>query len=142
MPSVTQTELLREAESIAQIGSWMWDLETNRLTGTDELWRIFDLPASDDARIEDTFLTRVHSAVRVYGGYTGSGHFQIAVASTGIRLNGEQARLCIQRGWRSEEAEWVTGEGNGIGLYVVDRAMKAMGGAVGGYPDRRSRYRI
>jgi signal transduction histidine kinase len=340
--SVSQTDILREAESIAQLGSWVWELETNRLTGTEELWRIFDLPANNDAPIKDTFLVRVHSAdyemvksfldqltfnpesferdftivradrserlirakgklvcdyaqlpfrmfgtlqditelkllnekhqadlirmfqnfahqirgpaaqalvraqraldsidteqnkclvrpvrglcrkvvrvtfnlhilaemeqrnlnwrlldtkrltkllsdaaqdaeltiedyrnvrfsidkssfplrtgdavrvdhdlleqcignifdnaakysyahtaVRVYGGYTGSGHYQIGIASTGIRLTGDQARLCIQRGWRSQDAQLVTGEGNGIGLYVVSRAMKAMGG--------------
>lgn len=68
-----------------------------------------------------------NSKVHVYGGYTTSGRFQIAVASTGIPLMGSEVRQCVMRGWRSEQAKFVTGEGSGIGLYVVDKAMGAMG---------------
>ena len=35
---------LAEAQRIAQVGSWEWDLETDKLTVSDELCRLFGLP--------------------------------------------------------------------------------------------------
>jgi signal transduction histidine kinase len=34
---------MREAQRLAHIGSWSWDAATNRITGSDELYRIFGL---------------------------------------------------------------------------------------------------
>ena len=69
-----------------------------------------------------------HTVVHVFGGYTNSGRFQITISNTGVPLKGSEVRQCILRGWRSEQAKLFTGEGSGIGLYVVDKAMKTMGG--------------
>jgi signal transduction histidine kinase/ActR/RegA family two-component response regulator len=35
---------LREAQSIGRIGSWDWDLEEDRITWSDELFKIFEVP--------------------------------------------------------------------------------------------------
>ena len=44
----TQKELLEEAETIAEIGSWVVDLSTNKVTSSRELYKIYGLePAKD-----------------------------------------------------------------------------------------------
>jgi signal transduction histidine kinase len=66
--------------------------------------------------------------VEVYCGLTGSGRFHISVANHGIRIRPEDVRHCAEREWRSPEAESVTGEGSGIGLWIVAHIMRAHGG--------------
>ncbi len=68
------------------------------------------------------------SRVELFGGITGRNRFHITVRNKGIRLAGRELSLCVQRGWRGEEAQWVTGEGSGIGLWIVDHIMRAHGG--------------
>lgn len=51
---------LAEAQQVARLGSWEWELATDRLTGSAELYRLFGVvPAAPGARFE-TFLLRVH----------------------------------------------------------------------------------
>ena len=51
---------LAEAQELAHIGSWEWNIPTNVVTWTDELFRIFGLePQSVDVTYE-SFLERVH----------------------------------------------------------------------------------
>jgi signal transduction histidine kinase len=69
-----------------------------------------------------------NTVVRVQGGVPSSGLFQIAVRNEGIRLRPAEVEKAKERGWRSEEAESTTGEGSGIGLWIVDQIMKALGG--------------
>jgi len=53
-------ELLAEAQRVARIGNWSHDLRKNKVTWSDELYRIFGIENSDfDGRYE-SFLTRVH----------------------------------------------------------------------------------
>jgi diguanylate cyclase (GGDEF)-like protein/PAS domain S-box-containing protein len=60
----TQGEHLDEAQRIAHIGSWNLDLTCNKLSWSDEVFRIFELdPQAFDARYE-TFLNLVHPADR------------------------------------------------------------------------------
>ena len=54
--------------------------------------------------------------------------FYISFYNKGHRLEQGQNELAKQRGWRSPLAEDVTGEGSGIGLWIVDHIMKAHGG--------------
>jgi PAS domain S-box-containing protein len=43
---LTQSESqLAEAQRLAHVGSWNWDLRSNAVSWSDELYRIFDLPA-------------------------------------------------------------------------------------------------
>jgi PAS domain S-box-containing protein len=54
------TAQLIEAERLAQLGSWSWDIAKNTLTWSAELYRIYGLePASFEATFE-AFLGRVH----------------------------------------------------------------------------------
>jgi len=52
--------LLAEAQRIAHVGSWELDLATNRLTWSDEVFRIFEIdPTRPDASYQE-FLDRIH----------------------------------------------------------------------------------
>ena len=50
---------LAEAQKIAQLGSWEWDVASNRVTWSDQLYRIYGLPVGSAIDF-DTFLDQVH----------------------------------------------------------------------------------
>lgn len=52
-------EKLEEAEKIAQLGSWDWDLDTKKLSGSKQLWSLFELEPGGGPAVQ-TFLKRVH----------------------------------------------------------------------------------
>jgi two-component system sensor histidine kinase AdeS len=54
--------------------------------------------------------------------------FFISVFDKGIPITADECRRAVERGWRSREAKWATGEGSGIGLWIVNGIMKAHGG--------------
>jgi signal transduction histidine kinase len=70
------------------------------------------------------------TTVRITGGVTAAGRFHITVINEGIRLRAYEALHATERGWRSEDAESTTGEGEGLGLWIVDHIMKAHGGDI------------
>jgi signal transduction histidine kinase len=65
------------------------------------------------------------TTVRIGGGITSTGWFHISVINEGIRLRASEIDKSKERGWRSEDAEATTGEGSGLGLWIVDHIMKA-----------------
>ena len=71
-----------------------------------------------------------NGTVRIFGGLSGNGRFHISVANKGLRLRPGESTECLQRGWRGKEAQMVTGEGSGLGLWIVDRIMRAHNGQV------------
>ncbi|WP_373492421.1 putative bifunctional diguanylate cyclase/phosphodiesterase [Parasphingorhabdus sp.] len=48
--------VFKQAEKIAKIGSWEWDLETHELTWSEEAFAIFGAPKNAPMSIEETFL--------------------------------------------------------------------------------------
>lgn len=50
---------LAEAQAIAHVGSWEWEIATNQVTWSDELCRLFGIPIGSPASYEG-FLARVH----------------------------------------------------------------------------------
>ena len=54
--------------------------------------------------------------------------FHITVVNEGLKLRANETDACKKRGWRSEDAEAVTGEGSGLGLWIVEHIMKAHNG--------------
>jgi PAS domain S-box-containing protein len=54
-----QQRLLREAQSIAHVGSWQWDVASNVVSWSDELYRIYGLEPGDTELTLQTFLDRV-----------------------------------------------------------------------------------
>ena len=57
---------LAEAQQMAHIGNWNWDILTNKLLWSDELYRIFGLKPQEFEVTYNLFLTHVHSNDRDY----------------------------------------------------------------------------
>jgi len=53
-------ESLAEAQRIAHLGNWKWNIETNELAWSDEVYRIFDLHPQEFGATYDAFLEFVH----------------------------------------------------------------------------------
>jgi PAS domain S-box-containing protein len=51
---------LREAQRLAHLGNWQWDVLSNRLEWSDEIYSIFDLQKHQFAGTYEAFLDRVH----------------------------------------------------------------------------------
>ena len=51
---------LREAQRIAQLGNWDWDLVRNKIFWSEELYRIFGLEAGGSSPTYQLFLTPIH----------------------------------------------------------------------------------
>ncbi|NUR82093.1 MAG: PAS domain-containing protein, partial [Dermatophilaceae bacterium] len=51
---------LAEAQRIAKIGSWEWDVGNDRVSWSDELYRIYGMDRSDLAPTYEGFLARIH----------------------------------------------------------------------------------
>jgi PAS domain S-box-containing protein len=56
-------QALSEAQAVAHIGSWSWDIPSDTVTWSDELFRIMGLPASTKISYE-TFLSTLHPGDR------------------------------------------------------------------------------
>lgn len=70
------------------------------------------------------------TTVAIYAEKSNKGNFQFCVANVGIKIRPHETAACVQREWRSEEARLVTGEGSGIGLWIVRKIMDAHFGNV------------
>lgn len=53
-------ERLLQAQSVAKIGSWVFDIPAQTVTWTDETYRICGLSKADDPRLYEAFRERVH----------------------------------------------------------------------------------
>jgi PAS domain S-box-containing protein len=53
-------DLLLEAERIAQVGSWAWDVETNRVFWSDELYRMLGYDPATQQASPELFFARIH----------------------------------------------------------------------------------
>jgi signal transduction histidine kinase len=78
--------------------------------------------------------------VKLDGGSTADGGWYLRVWNKGIPLRSNEVRLARQRGWRSAAAVLTTGEGSGIGLWLVDKITQALGGTFELNPTRGDGY--
>jgi GAF domain-containing protein len=69
-----------------------------------------------------------NTTVRIHGGKTTSDGFRISVANYGIHIGKDDILECKKNGWQSEDAQATSGEGSGIGLWIVDQIMTAHDG--------------
>ena len=74
------------------------------------------------------------TVVSVLGRESGS-YFSICVRSQGIPIAQDEVEHCIKREWRGVDARSATGEGSGLGLWIVDHLMHSMRGQVRIEPD-------
>jgi GAF domain-containing protein/signal transduction histidine kinase len=69
------------------------------------------------------------SEVQISGGLMEeTEEFFISVLNKGIKILPGEVASCVKRHWRSEAARAVTGEGSGIGLWIVKHIMDAQSG--------------
>jgi signal transduction histidine kinase len=61
-------------------------------------------------------------------GVPASDAFILQVCNTGIPLEPGDIERCTQRNWRGKAARTATGEGSGLGLWIVDNLMRSMKG--------------
>ncbi len=61
---------LREAQQVAHLGSWEWDIPTNTVTWSDELYRIYGLRPKEIPMTYEGFLERVHPEDRDFARLT------------------------------------------------------------------------
>jgi two-component system cell cycle sensor histidine kinase/response regulator CckA len=57
-------ELVREAERVMHVGTWTWDLQTDKITWSDELYRIFGLDPATTIAGHEAFNNTIHPADR------------------------------------------------------------------------------
>jgi len=55
-----EQEILSEAQRIAHLGSWDWNIVTNELSWSDEVYRIFGMKPQEFGATYDAFLASVH----------------------------------------------------------------------------------
>ncbi len=61
-----KTNQLLEAQQLAHIGSWEWDVRTNKINWSDELFRIFGLTPQNFNADYETYLNYIHPDDREY----------------------------------------------------------------------------
>jgi PAS domain S-box-containing protein len=54
-------DVLTEAQEVAHIGSWEWNIATNRVTWSDELYRLYGLEPRPGEMSYESYLERVHA---------------------------------------------------------------------------------
>jgi signal transduction histidine kinase len=77
-----------------------------------------------------------NTRIRVFAHVGRTQRFFIAVTNSGVVIHPQDIASCKQRFWRGVEAKRFTGEGSGIGLWVVEHIMKALGGELQIIPTR------
>lgn len=55
-----QNKMLNEAQEIARIGYWQWDVEQRKLTWSDSLFKIYGRPPAGDDLTYDYYLSCIH----------------------------------------------------------------------------------
>lgn len=65
------------------------------------------------------------TVIRIYGGLTGAGNIALHFENKGLRIEPGEVMKFRERGYRGAWAEAMTGEGSGIGLWIVEHIMKA-----------------
>ena len=58
----TTSDLLKNAETVAQVGSWQWDLESNTQIWSEMTYRLMGVPQDDSVRRFQDFVAHVHPA--------------------------------------------------------------------------------
>lgn len=80
------SDSLNQAQSIAHLGNWEWDIQKNTLWWSDEIYRIFGFKPQEFSPTYDLFLTQVHPDDRIM--------VQEAVSNA---LNDEALYHCVHR---------------------------------------------
>lgn len=55
-------------------------------------------------------------------------HFRISVTNRGIPISRDDRKHLVERGVRGDQAMSIVAHGRGLGLYIAEKLMQAMGG--------------
>jgi PAS domain S-box-containing protein len=94
--------LLAESQAIAHVGSWELDLVANRLTWSDEAYRIFGLRSQEFDATYEAFLEAVHpddhdAVVTAYSGSVVEGRDGYEIEHRIVRRNSGEVRVVQER---------------------------------------------
>lgn len=76
------------------------------------------------------------TTIQIFASSSRDNSFIVSVVNKGIPILPHEVSLTIKRNWRGEQAQSVTGEGNGLGLWIVSNIMRAHGGDLQVLPTR------
>lgn len=107
---------LAEAQRIARLGNWVWDIETNELDWSDEIYRIFGLAPQEFGATYEAFLRSVHPDDREY-----------VQAAVNRALNGEEAYEIEHRIRRPDGQERIVHERAEVAFDANGRALRMAG---------------
>ena len=98
----TSQAILEQAQSIGRMGSWQLDLVENRLTWSDEVYRIFGATREDFAPSYESFLAVVHPDDRAAVGKAYSSSLEenrqsYEIEHRIVRMNDGETRFVIER---------------------------------------------
>jgi signal transduction histidine kinase len=68
------------------------------------------------------------TVVRISASFTTDDDFMISVVNEGLRIEPADIPNCTERHWRGPNARLTTGEGSGLGLWIVNHIMEVHGG--------------
>ncbi|KKK58111.1 hypothetical protein LCGC14_3047720, partial [marine sediment metagenome] len=102
---VRANSLLTEAQRIAHTGTWNWDVETNRLSWSDQVHRVFDVQPHAFGATYEAFLATVHPEDQerversmqeaLYEGMPYSIDHRIVMPDGSLRVVHEQAEVAL-----------------------------------------------
>jgi GAF domain-containing protein len=80
-----------------------------------------------------------NTKIEIFAGVTSrTNRFHLSVANVGLSLRGAEVQEAVKRGWRGDRAKLVTGEGSGIGLWLVANIMEVHEGELQIIPTTQS----
>ena len=109
-------ESLANAQRIAHLGSWDWDIENDRITASEENHRLFGLPPESGPYTMETALGRVHPEDR--------DRVESAIRSA---LQTDRPYSCEYRALRRDGSERVIFEQGEVGLGVDGKPVRLTG---------------
>ncbi len=117
---------LKRSQKIAHLGSWELDLLTDRLTWSDEVYRIFGLRPQEFGATYETFLERVHPDDRAavdaaYGSSVREGRSTYEIEHRVLRRPGDEIRWVSERCFHSRDASGKIIRSTGMVLDITER---------------------
>ena len=89
---------LANAQRIAHLGNWTWDLQNNEISGSEETYRIFGLPGTETGDFYEIYQASIHPEDRplVQGAKDNamSGNAQFNLEHRIVRPDGEERVVC------------------------------------------------
>ncbi len=120
--SVSETQQRNRVFQIEEFHQWNHDLD-GIMVNWDMIEQVLE-NVFDNAFKYSYENTRISVAIRS----SRTQRVYVSIKNRGIHVSKEDAKKATEREWRSPQVKLVAYEGSGIGLWIVDYAMREMGG--------------